>query len=395
MAYIAPYIDESGLHLPSYIDTRDELISRMRAIFGEDIYIGADSMDYQFVSVLSEKIADTHNAVKLAYNNRNPATAEGSGLFGLGRLNGIRRKTAGYSTVMLYISGVQGTVITGGIASTSSGQLWDFNDTVVIPASGNIEILATCRQSGKIFADIGTITRIMTPTLGWVSVTNNMPALPGKDIESSAEFRARQMISVAQPSRTVLKGTYGTIMALDNVTRAKVYENKSNIPDNNGIPGHSICAVVEGGNSEDIGNAIYYHKTPGCGTYGDIDILVTSEMQDGSLNVPPISFFRPSYVDAIVKIELTALSGYTEQTTADIILSVKEYLSALEIGADVILSAVYAPIVSATPDIHNPTFSVSNIQIGRNLAGMQTSDLIIAFNEVTRGIEDNVIVEVN
>lgn len=394
MSYTAPYIDESGLHLPSYLDARDELVSRMRSIFGEDIYLAADSMDYQMLCVFAEKLGDVYSAIQLTYNNRSPATATGAGLFSLGRLNGIRRKSASHSTATLRISGTPGTVITGGLAATADGQLWKLNDSVTISEDGTVDALATCQESGRIFADADTINRIMTPRLGWTAVTNPNAAEPGNDIESAASFRARQMLSVAPASRTVLYGTYGAIMAVDNVTRAKLYENKSDVTDDNGIPAHSICAVVEGGDSEEIGKAIYYHKTPGCGTYGDVEVSVTEEMESGAVDVPPISFYRPSYVDALVKITVKALSGYTEQTTLDIIANTEAYLSELEIGSDLVLSALYSPILAATADIRDPSFSVVSVQIGRDVDALSAADIEVAFHEVTRGVAGHITVEV-
>ena len=72
MAYFKPYIDDSGLHIPSYVDIRDALIDDAKSIYGEDIYLGEDTMDYQYISCIAEKIYDTNCAVQLAYNNRSP-----------------------------------------------------------------------------------------------------------------------------------------------------------------------------------------------------------------------------------------------------------------------------------------------------------------------------------
>ena len=64
MAYFPPYIDETGMHIPTYSDIRDDLISSMKEIFGNDIYIDEDSQDYQQISIFAKKIFDT-NALAL------------------------------------------------------------------------------------------------------------------------------------------------------------------------------------------------------------------------------------------------------------------------------------------------------------------------------------------
>ena len=37
MPYVPPYIDNTGMHIPTYSEIRDDLIQQMKSIFGEDI----------------------------------------------------------------------------------------------------------------------------------------------------------------------------------------------------------------------------------------------------------------------------------------------------------------------------------------------------------------------
>ena len=50
MAYFAPFVDDAGLHIPTYIDIRDDLIAQYKTIFGEEIYLDNDSQDYQMIA---------------------------------------------------------------------------------------------------------------------------------------------------------------------------------------------------------------------------------------------------------------------------------------------------------------------------------------------------------
>ena len=395
MAYVKPYIDAAGLHISTYADTRDNLISTMKAIYGDDIYLDTDSQDYQMISAIADKHADLQMLGALLYNNRGPGAATGGGLDGVVKANGIRRKRAGHSLAVLTLQGTAGTIIYNGKAADKAGNLWAISGVVTIPASGEIDAGAMCEKEGRIYADAETITRIMTPTQGWISVTNKAKAITGQETETDAELRARQAISVARPSRTVLLGTIGGIAELPDVTRYKVYENYTNIPDSHGIPGHSICAVVEGGENYSIAEEIYYRKTPGCGTYGDIQVAVTEEMEQNPMECPPMRFFRPRYIDVYVTVKVTPKAGFVNQTQAQIIENVTAYLNSLEIGSDLVLSALYSPILSATKDITNPSFSVSALLIGKSQDNMAPADIPILFNEVTRGIATHVTVEVS
>ena len=39
MSYFAPYVDGSGLHMPTYQDILDDMIASMKKIYGSDIYL--------------------------------------------------------------------------------------------------------------------------------------------------------------------------------------------------------------------------------------------------------------------------------------------------------------------------------------------------------------------
>jgi len=115
MAYFKPYIDETGLHLPTYQDTLDHLNERMRAIFGNDIYLEPDSQDYQANAEVADLWADTANLVQLTYNNRAIQTAKGVSIDGLLKINGLKRLAASNSVCIVTLTGVPGTQIIAGL----------------------------------------------------------------------------------------------------------------------------------------------------------------------------------------------------------------------------------------------------------------------------------------
>ena len=57
MAYFSPYIDGTGMHIPLYQEIVDKLVEDMKQIFGDDIYLEADSQDYQQISIFARMIA--------------------------------------------------------------------------------------------------------------------------------------------------------------------------------------------------------------------------------------------------------------------------------------------------------------------------------------------------
>ena len=51
MAYFAPYIDGTGLHMPTYEDRLSDLVTAYRSIFGIDSELSESVPDYQLLSV--------------------------------------------------------------------------------------------------------------------------------------------------------------------------------------------------------------------------------------------------------------------------------------------------------------------------------------------------------
>jgi len=388
--YTKPAIDESGLHIPLYTDIRDDLLLQARQIFGDDIYLDTDSQDYQLIVQFSDKLDDGYKLGQMVYNNRGSGTAIGVGLDGVVKINGLRRKEAGRSQCYVVCAGVPGTWVFRGAVRDKAGHTWGL-ENFTIPESGSITVLATCQAPGAIYADAGTITKIATQTNGWTGVNNLVNAMVGQPVETDSSLKARQTISTAKPSKTVLLGTMGGIAEIPDVLRSRVYENDTKVFGYYGvpIPENSICAVVEGGSDQAIGEEIHLRKGPGCGTYGDVTVNIESP-STALAPPPPVKFYRPTYVDVTVQITITRRQGFVMQFVNAMKQNIADYLNALEIGTDLTTSALYVPAQSVTPDIHNPAFSIIELLIGDDAGSLSRDDMTVAFNEVTRGAVENV-----
>ena len=381
MAYFAPYIDETGLHVPTYQDILTDQIEQAKNIYGQDIYLGTDSQDYQYISTFAAKMNDTLQAIQLAYDSRGPSTAIGSGLDVVVKSNGIKRNAVTYSTAVVTLLGLPNTVINNGTVQDISKYYWNLPSSVTIGIGGTVDATVTCQTPGNILANAGDINIIATPTLGWTSVTNTLAAVQGVNIETDSQLRGRQAISTAQPSRTVLEGTKGAIAAVVGVTRFIVYENPTNATDTKGLPAHSITAVVEGGDNADIAQVIFLKKGPGCFTNGTTVVDVTDQFGQ----VLPIGFYRPSYVDVDVVVNVKQLTGYTTATTATIKAALVNYLDSLSIGDDLPASSLWGSALSAMINLSKPIFSITSLTLAKHGLIQGTVDIVTAFNEVVRG----------
>ena len=93
MAYFTPRIDASGIHMPTYEDRLQDLVSAYRSIFGQEAALSPEVPDYQLLSVFAKALDDTSALVLQAYNSRNPAYAAGQALDLLLPQYGITRQT--------------------------------------------------------------------------------------------------------------------------------------------------------------------------------------------------------------------------------------------------------------------------------------------------------------
>ena len=384
VSLLRPYIDENGLHIPEYAEIKNTLISAWRGIFGDDIYVEPDSQDGQLIAVFALALLDTYQALEDVYLGFSPSTASGEGLSRVVKINGLRRQPGSRSTVDVRIVGQPGTTIDHGVVRSASGDRWNLPAVVVIPVSGEVTVTATAQAEGAIAALAGEVSEIATPTRGWQSVTNMVPAVMGAETESDAALRLRQTYSVAIPSRTIFEGVIGAVLDLPGVLKVRGYENDSDAADDNGIPAHSICIVAQGGSASDIARVIWLKKTPGCGTYGS-----TTEVVIDSNGIPSqIRFSRPVEKKLRVTVTITPESGYVAPTANKIKAAIIKYATTLQIGQDVSISRITAAVISVAL-----TFDIRSITMGIASAPQASENVVIAYNELATCRVDDIEVE--
>jgi len=369
------YIDDTGYHYADYPAFLSWLQGSYRAIYGADVYLEADSQDGQFLAIMAKAFYDTAALGGSVFNSFSPVTAQGVGLSRQVKINGIARQASSKSTADLTVVGQPSTVISGGIAQDVLDQKWDLPD-LVIPGGGSIIVTATAQEFGDINAEAATINKIFTPTLGWQTVNNVNPATPGAPVESDAELRVRQAESTAIPSLTVLDGTVGGVSNVPGVQKTKGYENDTNSTDGNGIPAHSICIVVLGGDSVAIAEQIALHKTPGTGTFGD-----TTELVYDAHGMPlNIKFERPTIVTIGVKITIAVDQFWSNDFIPLIEAAVAAQINSLEIGETVLITKLFAPAyLIGTPE--GGTYDIIELEIKKNADPYDVINIPLDFDE--------------
>ncbi len=384
------YIDDFGIHIPSYPEVLEDIKNDFRAIYGQDLYLEPDSQEGQLCAAFALRIYDCYSLAQSVYSSYSPHTAQGAGLSSVVKTNGIRRHRYSYSFVDVRCIGQAGTVIRNGIALDEAGNRWLLPEQVTIPLQGEIMGLATAEHPGDVRAQAGEIKRIGTPTRGWQSVENPEAARPGAPVETDYQLRQRQAVSTALPSLSILDGTRGAVAQLPGVTRSWVYENDTSEPDEHAIPPHSIAAVVEGGDTQAVGAVLALKKGPGCGTYGDVPVHTVDAKGAPAI----IRFFRPGIVQTAVTVVIRPLPGYLTATGETMRANTVSYINNLRIGESVMLSKLYTPLNEAEPLPGQRTFDMLAIRVGPAGQELLPQNLTVAFNQVAACALDDVSVEI-
>jgi uncharacterized phage protein gp47/JayE len=376
---LAAQVTSTGISAPSYADIYASLQASVQAIYGSDIYIDPDSQDGQFLGIFAQAVNDSNNTAIAVYNSFSPLTAQGTGLSTVVGINGLTRLTASNSTVTVTIVGVAGTIITNGIVADTLGNQYTLPASVTIPVGGSIGITATAAVAGAVNSAIGTVTQIVTPTLGWQTVTNAAASTPGAAVETDAALRVRQAISTSLPSQTVMAAIVAAVANVSGVEAVQGYVNDTGSTNALGIPAHSISLVVEGGNVQLIGNAIALKKSPGTGTYGTTSVLTID-----SAGIPDtINFYQPTLVNIDANVTIKAQTGYVSTTGTLMQTQLAAYLNSLPIGGTdfyVFFSKLWAPL-DDTGSVAN-TYNITSLTFRRGTSSFATADVAIAFNEL-------------
>lgn len=373
---LAAQVTSTGIVAPDYADVLQQLKIAFWSIYGSDANLDDDSQDGQLLAVFASAINDCNLTAVAVYNQFSPSTAQGVGLSSIVKTNGLARKAPSQSTVVVTIEGVAGTTITNGVVGDAFGNRWDLPASVTIPVSGTIDVTATAEDEGDIAASTSTVETILTPTLGWQSVTNADTAAQGQPVETDAELRLRQSGSTSLPAQSVLDGIFAAVANLGGVGRTLVYENDTDSTDANGIPSHSISVIAEGGDATEIAEAIAAKKPPGTGTYGSVSTVVIDDM-----GVPnTIEYYPLSSVEITVEITIKALVGYSSAIGEELVETVAAFVSALGIGTDSYLSRLTG--AAGLGGIGNgATYYVTLVRQSRTPAGVTAANVAIAFNE--------------
>ena len=372
--YFAPYIDGSGVHIPTYEDRLEALITSYKAIFGPEMNLEPSAPDYQLLSVFARALDDLSELILVDFASRNPQYASGVGLDLLLPLFGLTRGGATRSSVPLTLTGTPGAVLPEAPrVLDDAGYIWACQTAGIrLDESGTALVSALCETPGAISAPAGSVSRLVAPVAGLFSAVNQAAAAPGTEAETDASCRRRLGLAAASAAVDTMDAIRAAVLAVENVTACVIYENDTEETDEHGLPPHSISVVFSGGNARAVAAAVFAKKAPGVGTYGSLPVPVT----DGFGVSRTLNLMRAVTDNVAVTVELQPLAGFDAEAMPEKIRSaLADYSASLQIGQDLVVPSLYQ-VCYAADTSPRPTFSISLISAA--LAGSSTAGVLAA-----------------
>lgn len=215
----------------------------------------------------------------------------------------------------------------------------------------------------------GALSTITTPISGWTAVTNRGPGTVGRVEETDDELRSRRSESLRLGGSNTVDAIVTRLRQLPGVLTQRIAVNNTDTTNAEGIPSHSIRAIVDGGSDKDIAEVLFRYVAAGIGYYGSNTVNVVSEVTGTEF---PVKFDRPTNVPFYVTVTIDD----SVNTPVDAVSAAREALTAyadgFSIGEPVLYTRLFSPINAIIGD----GAYVTTMKIGLTASPTGTSNLV-------------------
>ena len=388
------YLTNRGVIVPDTSTVLSDVQDEFKALLGGDLDVSPETPQGRLIELIARCRVFVLQTAAASSNVFNLNKANGFGLDDLGSLFLLSRQPATYTTTSVVLSGVDGTIVPAGTRlQTTNGDIFVNTENYVIGSPLNATFVA--QKSGPVPCPANTLTIILDAINGLETANN--PAAPslGTDLESDNEFRQRIRNSLNVNSIAVISAIKANLEALPGVSGTYLYDNYSNSSvtvDDIVVPAHSILAVVDGGDSDQIAGVLYNKKTIGagyCSTTTDPDItIVTKTVLDPIYGTSyEVKFARPRSVNLVVEITVARQDYTGDDLESDVKNAILEWaagnnpeVDGIKIGTDVSPFEISAAVSSSIPEIF-----IRDLKIGI-VDGAAPAASIITMDEADKGV---------
>lgn len=376
----------------------DEINESIKTNISPNLNTTSTSILGQMIGVIADQISEDWDVLEDVYDSQYPDSAAAASLDGIGSITGATRLPATASTVTLFCTGDDLTLLStgrqarvpaGGVfetiadATIAIASAWaaatsysvgdivrnDTPDNIYICTTGGtsagaggptgegtaiadntcvwrylgdgegyITVAAEATETGPTVGLAYQVSEIVTAVVGWLDVTNLSDAVQGRDIETDAAFRVRRELLLSVRGSATVNAIRAGLLEVDDVTEALVFENTTDVTDANNVPPHAIECVVLGGADADIAETIFDYKPAGIATYGTD---ITESVVDSQGISHTVYASRADPVEMFIAITVITDGNYPTNGDDQVAAILKALGDTLDIGDDVIYAQFF------------------------------------------------------
>jgi uncharacterized phage protein gp47/JayE len=366
-------LTSTGLEIDTLEEIRDAIKQSLRDNISASLNLTETSLLGQYVDTIASQLRQLQELALAEHASRSRSSASGEALDAIGELTGSTRDDATKSTVTVTVVATAGSYAIGTLIMHPVGAPERrFANAVLV--TGNGDFLFEAEETGPVRADSGTLTVIAETVAGFTSGTNALDAELGSEDEVDSVYRRRQVDELARPGSTTVDAIRTDLLDVAGVTYATVYENETDVTDGNGVPPHSIEAVVVGADDEVVRLAVFRAKAAGIRAYG----TNSGTVSDSQGNSHTIAFSRQTDIPVYVSVTLTYLDGIYPGDTA-VKQAIVDWADANQgVGHDVLRARLFERFYVAGA---GGLVNITSLTLGTAPSPVSTSDIVIGVRQ--------------
>ena len=290
----------------------------------------------------------------------------------------VTRKQGTPSSVLIKITGRPTTDIPSDFTISDGSENYIIEAPTRIGENGEVIAKFNNIAINDFVAKANTITQIVTNVDGVERVNNNSNAIPAIFSETDAELFNRCLYFGSTATNSSFRSILANVAQVKGVNRIAGAENVANqnkIINGVELTPHSICVVVDGGNSQEIAEAIQKSRATGCDMVGNIEIPLYIDKQKYIYR-----FYRPKMV--AIKAKIIVSQSNSGLIRADFEKITKEALANFINNLDIAKTITQPLLSNALIKIVGSDFNIDDLQFSKKSENLAYSPINLKLNEI-------------
>ena len=290
----------------------------------------------------------------------------------------VTRKQGTPSSVLIKITGRPTTDIPNDFTISDGSENYIIEAPTRIGENGEVIAKFNNIAINDFVAKANTITQIVTNIDGVERVNNENNATQAIFRETDAELFNRCLYFGSTATNSSFRSILANVAQVKGVNRIAGAENVANqnkIINGVELTPHSICIVVDGGEAQEIAEAIQKSRATGCDMVGDIEIPLYIDKQKYIYR-----FYRPKTV--AIKVKVTVSQANSGLIRADFEKITKEALANFINNLDIAKTITQPLLSNALIKIVGSDFNIDDLQFSKKGENLAYSPINLKLNEI-------------